>query len=237
MTTPPYFHIPSIDSLQTEFTLDADTARHVIQVLRMKIGDELQLTDGKGSLLTAIIIDDHKKNCRVKKKETLYKNNDTKKITIAISLLKNGSRFEWFLEKAAEIGVAAIIPLICERTEKQHFRFERMKSILISAMLQSQQTWLPVLHEPLALKKIVEQSLQDQKFIAHCVPENKKNLLDIVNGSISSQIILIGPEGDFTHEEIAFAQQYQFTAVALGKTRLRSETAAMVAATILKICS
>jgi len=230
----PYFYIPFIDSLQTEFTLDENTSKHAIQVLRMKKGDAMQLTDGKGNLLTATIMDDHKKKCIVKKKENFYKDPDIKKITIAISLLKNGSRFEWFLEKATEIGVAEIIPLICERTEKQHFRFERMKNILVSAMLQSQQAWIPVITEPLDFIKVVHQSNHDQKFIAHCIQENKTNIAGILNDNRSSQIILIGPEGDFTNEEIELAIQHHFVAVALGETRLRSETAAIVAATILK---
>src|SRR5882672_8699420 len=100
MTALPYFYIPFIDALQNEFMLDENTSKHVIQVLRMKKGDALQLTDGKGNLLTAVIVDDHKKKCIVKKKESVYRDPDIKKISIAISLLKNGSRFEWFLEKA-----------------------------------------------------------------------------------------------------------------------------------------
>jgi 16S rRNA (uracil1498-N3)-methyltransferase len=154
---------------------------------------------------------------------------------IAISLIKNRDRFEWFLEKATEIGVTAIIPLICERTEKEKFRFDRMQGICISAMLQSQQVWLPVLHEPIPFKQVIEEAKQEQKFIAHCMPGEKGNLAGLVNKELSSRIILIGPEGDFTREEADLAIQYQFSPVALGETRLRSETAGVVAATILCI--
>ena len=234
MTSLPYFYIQSIDPLQTEFILDENTSKHIVQVLRMKKEDALRLTDGKGNLLTTTIVDDHKKKCIVKKKEVHHVDQDLKKVTIAISLLKNGSRFEWFLEKATEIGIAEIIPLICERTEKQHFRFDRMKNILISAMLQSQQTWLPVLHEPVDFKNAVKRSEHDRKFIAHCIPGNKTNLVTMPGDQPASQIILIGPEGDFTDEEIQSALQSNFTAVALGETRLRTETAALVAATLLK---
>jgi len=233
----PYFHIPSIEPSQTDLQLDKDTTRHVIQVLRMKRNDKLLLTDGRGNLLTTAIIDDHKKKCMVRVEEREFDPGQKRKITIAISLLKNNSRLEWAFEKITELGISEIIPLVCERTEKQHFRFERMKNILISSMLQSQQAWLPILHEPVDFEQVVEQSHQDQKFIAHCVEEEKRNLSDLVNENLSSQIILVGPEGDFTNEEIEFAIRYHFTPVALGETRLRSETAGIVAAAILKLIS
>jgi len=150
--------------------------------------------------------------------------------------LKNSNRFEWFLEKATEIGINEIIPLICERTEKQKFRYDRMKGICTSAMLQSQQVWLPILHEPRPFNHLtIEQFKQSQKFIAHCIEEKKRNLSDLVNDSLPSQIILIGPEGDFTPDEIQLALQNHFIAVSLGETRLRAETAGVVAATILRI--
>lgn len=233
----PYFYINSIDASLAEYKLDEDTSKHIIQVLRLKKGDRIQLTDGLGNLLTASIVDDYKKKCIVKKEQIRFQGKNSKPISIAISLLKNASRFEWFLEKAMEIGIAEIIPMICDRTEKQHFRHERMKNILISALIQSRQTWLPILHEPLAFGKLIRQSAQEKKFIAHCIPGNKSNLATLMKQDISSQIILIGPEGDFTSEEIELAIQYHFTPVALGETRLRSETAAMVAAAIMKICT
>ena len=146
--TLPFFYINEYNTSQKEIVLDEDTSRHVVQVLRMREGEKLNLTDGKGSLIIAEVIDAHKKHCSVKIIDTQHTTQDSRKVTIAISLLKNTSRFEWFLEKATEIGVSAIVPLICERTEKQKFRYDRMKGICISAMLQSKQTWLPILHEP-----------------------------------------------------------------------------------------
>jgi len=231
----PFFYITGYDAAQKEIQLDEETAKHVVQVLRMKAGEQLQLTDGKGNLLTAVIVDGHKKHCRVEIKTTSNQPPATRNITIAISLLKNANRFEWFLEKATEIGISEIIPLLCERTEKEKFRQERMQGIIISAMLQSQQCWLPVLHEPIAFKEAVGQAQQQQKFIAHCIEDSKRNLSDLVNESLSSQIILIGPEGDFTAAETDLAIQNHFDAVSLGDTRLRAETAGVVAAAILKI--
>ncbi|MEJ0101930.1 MAG: RsmE family RNA methyltransferase [Bacteroidota bacterium] len=231
----PYFYIDSYNSSQPAIVLNEDTSKHIVQVLRMKKGEKLNLTDGKGNLLIVEIEDDHKKHCLVKVIDTRFVPGDSRKISIGISLIKNTSRFEWFLEKAAEIGIHEIIPLVCERTEKQKFRADRMKSILVSAMLQSQQSRLPVLREPVSIKKVIEESGHHQKFIAHCMEEKKADLSDLVNDSLHSQIILVGPEGDFTKDEIDTAVQHHFIAVTLGETRLRTETAGIVAATILKL--
>jgi len=234
----PFFYINDYDPSKKEIILDEDVSRHIIQVLRMKPGEQLNLTDGKGNVFTTSIVDDHKKHCVVKVQETSYKEPEARKISIAISLLKTANRFEWFLEKATEIGVNEIIPLVCERTEKEKFRHDRMQNILVSAMLQSQQCWLPVLHEPIAYELLFRQeevANASQKFIAHCIEEEKRNLADLINESLPSQIILIGPEGDFTPAEIELAINHHFVAVTLGETRLRTETAGIVAATILRI--
>jgi 16S rRNA (uracil1498-N3)-methyltransferase len=233
----PFFYIAEYSS-EKQIELDEDTSRHVVQVLRMKKGAVLNLTDGKGFLITASVTDDHKKHCIVTVDHARFSDPVARKISVAISLLKNNSRFEWFLEKVTEIGVNEIIPLICQRTEKQKFRADRMKGILVSAMLQSQQVWLPVLHDPIdyALLFRQEEIMQKaQKFIAHCIESEKRNLSDLVNESLPSQVILIGPEGDFTQEEAEQAIASHFVPVALGNTRLRAETAGIVAATLLRI--
>jgi 16S rRNA (uracil1498-N3)-methyltransferase len=239
----PFFYINEYDASQKQITLDEDVSKHMIQVLRMKNGEYINLTDGKGNLFTGEIIDNHKKHCAVKVISSsvppdTYRDHHSRKITIAISPLKNTRRFEWFLEKATEIGINEIIPLICYRTERQKFRVERMQNILVSAMLQSEQCWLPLLHKPIAYELLFRQEEiihASQKFIAHCLKDQKRNLADLVNESLPSQIILIGPEGDFTDEEVQLAVLNHFDAVSLGGTRLRAETAGVVAATILKI--
>lgn len=241
----PFFYIPSYGKGQTEITLDEDNSRHIVQVLRMKPGERLQLTDGKGNLLTVYIIDAHKKKCIVSVEETVSFGPRKKRVCIAISLLKNANRFEWFLEKAMEIGVSEIIPLLCERTEKQHFRQERMQALLVSAMLQSQQTQLPELRAPTPFNEIVENAGQNRRFIAHCVgeknadknmaAEKKTSLKETVDQAADSSLILIGPEGDFSQKEIELALKHAFVPVSLGGTRLRSETAGVVAATLLYI--
>lgn len=230
----PFFYIVDHDPSQKEMVLDEDTSRHIIQVLRMKEGEKLRLTDGKGNLITAEITEEHKKHCRVKVLDSRLTSHVSRHISIAISLLKNASRFEWFLEKATEIGVNKIIPLTCERTEKQKFRYERMKGICISAMLQSQQAWLPELHEPVQFDDLViRQSGDCTKMIAHCIDEEKQLVHHQIAQS-SNLLIAIGPEGDFTKEEIDLALNNDFIPVSLGETRLRAETAGVVAATLLR---
>ncbi|SFQ34356.1 16S rRNA (uracil(1498)-N(3))-methyltransferase [Parafilimonas terrae] len=226
----PYFYEENIQQLV--HVLSEETSKHCVQVLRMKAGEELQLTDGKGSLFTATIINADKKHCGVKMEAASLKLQAAGNVSIAISLLKNPSRFEWFLEKATEIGVSEIIPLICEHTEKEHFRFDRMHNILISAMLQSRQTWLPHLHQPKKFNAFINEGFDGIKLIAHCVEEEKKTVTQITAAS-KNKLILIGPEGDFSATEISNALEKNFIPVTLGNTRLRTETAGVVAAALL----
>ncbi len=230
----PYFYTNNYDATSTDITLDEDTSRHVVQVLRMKTGEQLNLTDGKGNLLTCEIAEEHKKHCLVHVQKILEVPASSHSVTIAISLLKNANRFEWFLEKATELGVNEIIPLLCTRTEKEKFRYERMQQICISAMLQSQQAWLPVLREPTPFENIENWNGENkQRFIAHCAENNKQPLSHFHTSTLSHSLICIGPEGDFTKEEIDLSLENGFIPVSLGHTRLRTETAGVVAATLL----
>lgn len=228
-----YFFVESLD--EKNIRLEEDTSKHVISVLRMQTGEHLLLTDGKGNKAEAQIIDDNRKRCVVQVLSIEKEEERKPGICIAISITKNAARFEWFLEKATEIGINEIIPLVCERTEKEKFRYDRMKGILVSAMLQSQQTWLPHLHQPTSFDDLIRKASQQQKFIAHCLPDQKQQLSSLITHH--SSLVLIGPEGDFTPNEIEAALQQNFVPVALGETRLRTETAGMVAATLLRIHS
>ncbi len=228
----PFFYKEDIDSTATEVVLDEDTSKHMVQVLRMQNKELLQLTNGKGDLFTAEILDNNRKKCAVKILAVQHIKRTVAKITLAISLIKNNNRFEWFLEKATEIGISNIVPLICERTEKTVFKSDRMKSILVSAMLQSQQSWLPILQEPAKFLSFVNQPNSANKFIAHC--ENRDAKVQLLSHQpFTDSTILIGPEGDFSPDEITIALQNNFIPVALGNTRLRTETAGVVAATLL----
>ena len=233
----PFFYIDSWSPGQQEITLDEDNSRHVIQVLRMRPGEALRLTDGKGALLDAMILDDHKKKCRAAIKSSATQPPRPNKVTIAISPVKNTARFEWFLEKATEIGVSTIIPLICERTERQSIRTDRLRSILVSAMLQSQQAWLPTLAEPTPLSALLTQTPAGKTYIAHLLeaPRATDSLAAIPPAKTTNPIILIGPEGDFTPKEVEAALSAHFIPVSLGHNRLRTETAGIVAATLLCI--
>jgi 16S rRNA (uracil1498-N3)-methyltransferase len=227
----PFFYEQQIPTTASHFTVSEETSKHCTQVLRMKAGALLQLTDGAGNLYKASIISEDKKKTVVLIEEHTILPPPIKKTSIAIALLKNASRFEWFLEKATEIGVTEIQPLITDHTEHTRFRFDRMNGILIAAMLQSQQAWLPVLHEPVAFGVCVKRSSHQQKLIAHCGDDQKQFIKDLP-ASKETQI-LIGPEGDFSHEEIKLALDAGFHPVSLGETRLRSETAGLVAATLI----
>jgi len=235
----PFFYLTAYNPSETELTLDEDNSRHIVQVLRMQPGDGLRLTDGRGNLLTAVITEDHKKKCRVRIGSVVRQPPSERKVTVAISLLKNASRFEWFLEKATEIGVSGIVPLLCERTEKQHARIDRLRSILVSAMLQSQQAWVPEMPEPVAFSELLGRPQAGGRYIAHCLeaPRPTASLAEWRNrgDDRASQLILIGPEGDFSPKEIEAALENGFLPVTLGDNRLRTETAGVVAATLLCI--
>jgi 16S rRNA (uracil1498-N3)-methyltransferase len=228
----PFFYKEDLDSLAAAVLLDEDTSKHIVQVLRMQNKAQLQLTTGRGDLFTAEITDSNRKKCVVRILKIDHLKRSTNNTTLAISLIKNNHRFEWFLEKATEIGVFQIVPLVCERTEKTAFKFDRMKNILISAMLQSQQSWLPILLEPIKLAGFVNQVGPINKYIAHCENSEAKIQLHTCQ-PFTDSVILIGPEGDFTIDEISIALQNNFIPVALGNTRLRTETAGVVAATLL----
>jgi 16S rRNA (uracil1498-N3)-methyltransferase len=230
----PFFYLADIPPNANELVLPEETSKHIVSVLRMQEGDELQLTNGLGSILQANILKAHKKSCALKVKEVSHSVDSRKPVTIAISLLKNPSRFEWMLEKVTEIGIRSVIPLISHRTERQHFREDRMKNIMVSAMLQSQQSWLPEISEPISFAEVIKKSVYENKFIAHCLPEKRSTLREEKN-TLTSSIILIGPEGDFSPTEISAAIELGYKPVTLGDTRLRTETAGVVAATLLSI--
>jgi 16S rRNA (uracil1498-N3)-methyltransferase len=216
------------------FIVNEETSKHCIQVLRMHASEQLQITNGKGFLYTCTIVAAHKKNMVVViDKEEFVQAPVTEKI-IAISILKNTTRLEWFIEKAVELGITAIVPLLCSRTEKQQFKYERFQNIIVSAMLQSQQYWLPTLHKPTEYKLAIQQFTNLQaKYIAHCYNTNDKLPMPVIINT--NCIVFIGPEGDFTVPEVTLANTNNYTAITLGNTRLRTETAALKAAVLVSM--
>ena len=227
----PFFFEENLPGEET-FILSEETSRHIVQVLRMRENENLLITNGKGQVLTTRLVKANKKNAEVQVINKSAGPEIISQISIGISPIKNANRFEWFLEKATEIGVSSIYPIICERTERSHFRFDRMKNILVSAMLQSRRAWLPTLHQPINFKMIMEDQRYANKYIAHCMDDNKNHLnREVISGK--DQIVLIGPEGDFTKEEVMAALKNNYVPISLGETRLRTETAGIVAAVLL----
>jgi 16S rRNA (uracil1498-N3)-methyltransferase len=228
----PYFYAPFIDVQTSKQNVEEDTARHIAQVLRMKEGDSIHLTDGKGRVATATIEHIGKKTCGVCITALKDFPPSAKKVTIAVSLLKNAGRFEWLLEKSAELGIDTIIPLVCQRTERQQFRQDRLQNILVSAMLQSRQAWLTNLPNPIAFMDFIQETTFENRYVAHCEEAEKTSLSTLIKPNQKDSLVLIGPEGDFKMEEIQAAIAKGFKPVSLGNTRLRTETAAITAAVI-----
>ena len=227
----PYFYFPSLASASGSATLDEITRHHVVTVLRMQRSQKIMLMDGVGNVAEGIIQEVSKKTLSVLLGEKIVYPNSIPKITLAISVLKNANRFEWMVEKVTEIGVSEIIPLISDRTERTHFREDRLRQIIVSASLQSKQSWMPILHPPQKVHDVIQEAKSVNKFIAHCIDTQK----DMLKKQAQDAIILIGPEGDFTIPEIDFALAQGFTPVSLGESRLRTETAGVAAAVLMKL--
>lgn len=226
----PVFYAKELLSSQGFYTMDEPTSKYCIQVLRNEKGDKVLLADGKGTRYEAVITDDHRKKCVVQINSHVTMPAPVPRLRIAIAFTKNTSRMEWFLEKAVEIGISEIIPLITQRMEKEKLKMERLENILVSAMLQSKQWYLPVLTEPQPFEKAI--GVGTQLLIAHCLPDEKKHLLDVMQPG-KDTLLFIGPEGDFTPEEITLALEKGCFPVSLGDTRLRTETAGMVGCTLM----
>lgn len=228
----PYFYEPQIKLGTTTFTCSEETSKHCAQVLRMQGGDTLQITNGVGDIFEATIVEAHKKNTTVQIIQEHTVAAASQKIILGISILKNAVRLEWLFEKATEMGVHSIVPLLCERTIHERFKTDRMSNIIQSAMIQSQQAWLPYLSQPISFKEFIHQYNATDKYIAHCEPSNKTSIKDLPNSK--DLVIAIGPEGDFTPSEIEMAIEANYQPIGLGPTRLRTETAGLFALSVLK---
>lgn len=208
--------------------LDDEESRHLKQVLRAKIGDEIEVVNGEGDLYVSEILELGKKSSelRIKERSTAAENSNS--LWIAVAPTKNINRWEWFLEKASEIGIARISPIICDNSERKHLKTDRQLRILKEAMKQSKQLHLPKLDELQSFKQFIQEAEATEKFIAHCYGGEKVQLKSLHQKGIKS-LILIGPEGDFSLDEVSMAENKGFKAVSLGESRLRTETAAIVA--------
>lgn len=218
-----------INSSDKQFTFDKIESRHIIRVLRKKEGDVLYITNGKGFLFTSEIINANDKKCTVTIVDIKEKENQlVYNLHIAIAPTKNNQRFEWFLEKATEIGISEITPIICEHSERKVIKEERLEKVVIAAMKQSKRFFLPKLNKAISFKNFIKTDTKGNKFMAHCVETDKQSLKNNLKKK-GNTIILIGPEGDFSLTEISLALSSNFVPVSLGNSRLRTETAGIVA--------
>ena len=234
------FYAPDI---ATNLQLPETEAHHCLKVLRMKPGDSLRITDGKGNFYNAEITETYNQSrndkmangCRVNLLETIPQPPLWKgKIEVALAPTKNTDRVEWFAEKATETGIDKISFLLCRFSERKEMPTERIRKIMISAMKQSEKAQLPDLQAMTDFKEFIRQDFDGQKFIAHCYPDKKIPLAQAYRKN-ENVLILIGPEGDFSEEEINFAKEYGFVPVSLGESRLRTETAALTACQTIHI--
>ncbi|WKW45718.1 16S rRNA (uracil(1498)-N(3))-methyltransferase [Myroides sp. JBRI-B21084] len=221
------FYAENIEPTFTEYTFDKEESKHIVKVLRKLEGSILHITNGKGYLFICEIILASEKKCIVKIKESQFTEPRNFKIHMVVAPTKMNDRYEWFLEKAAEIGVDEVTPIICDHSERKIIKTDRFDKILISAMKQSNQMYLPILNEPIKLTDFLSKEISGQKFIAHCEETDKIELKNRIEKQ-QNYTLLIGPEGDFSTNEINKALNNGYLPVALGNTRLRTETAAIV---------
>jgi 16S rRNA (uracil1498-N3)-methyltransferase len=222
------FFNPDLSENSTEITFSKDESKHIVKVLRKTIGDSLHITNGKGWLFEAKLQNTDIKRCMAVMTSKIQQPKKHYQLHLAVAPTKMNDRFEWFLEKATEIGVDTITPIICDHSERKIIKQDRFDKILQSAMKQSLNCYLPKLNDAIIFKDFVQQEFNGQRFIAHCQENQRKSLKHGLQAK-SDVLILVGPEGDFSVKEIEMAIQNKFIPVTLGKTRLRTETAAIVA--------
>lgn len=222
------FYNPDINESTESFSFDKEESRHIIKVLRKKDSDILHVTNGSGLLFETEITLASDNKCIVQVLSIKKTDKPKFRLHLAVAPTKMNDRFEWFLEKATEIGIQEITPIICDRSERKVVNLERFEKIILSAMKQSNETFLPKLNEAISFKEFIKQKNEGLQLIAHCEETDKKSLKEILKPN-ESVTMLIGPEGDFSEKEIALALENNYQPVTLGNTRLRTETAAIVA--------
>ena len=226
------FFVPIIH--EKSLLLDENNSKHAIKVLRLKKGDLIELIDGKGSKAKAKLVQDQPKKAKVEIIE-IEQFEKPLNLSLAFCPTKNNDRNDWIIEKATEIGVTDFYPIYSQNSERRKWNNERMIKITISALKQSGNLWLPKIHELSGFKSFLEKEFKAyNKLMAHCKKTDKIELKKLINTNYS-QIILIGPEGDFTKEEIDLAESQDFQMVSIGNSRLRTETACITAISLLKL--
>tara|TARA_B100000809_G_scaffold96463_1_gene95014 strand:+ start:8100 stop:8801 length:702 start_codon:yes stop_codon:yes gene_type:complete len=227
------FYTPEIENEKT-FTLSENESKHAIRVLRLKKNDTITLINGKGSFYEAIISDDNPKKCEVIITNLQKENLTIPVLHIAIAPTKNNDRTEWFIEKCTEIGITEITPTLCSHSERKRIKQDRFEKTAISAMKQSLKATLPKVNDLINFKDLVNSPFNGKKYIAHCYKDEQKHFKDIYHKG-ENAIILIGPEGDFSEEEVNLAKNNGYEPITFGESRLRTETAGIVACTTFNL--
>ena len=222
------FYNPTINEATETFSFDKEESKHIIKVLRKKDTDILQVTNGLGFLFTTEITLASDSKCTVKIISFAKAAESKFRLHLAVAPTKMNDRYEWFLEKATEIGIQEITPIICDHSERKVINNERFDKILLAAMKQANELYLPKLNPAITFKEFMTVQNDDVKMIAHCEETDKKTLKSVLKPN-QNLTMLIGPEGDFSQKEIALALSNDYIPVSLGNTRLRTETAAIVA--------
>ncbi|SHJ26136.1 16S rRNA (uracil(1498)-N(3))-methyltransferase [Flavobacterium haoranii] len=222
------FYNADIKNTDSFFSFDKEESKHIVKVLRKQENDKIFITNGLGFLFISEITIASEKKCEVKITEIQEFEKPNYNLHIAVAPTKMNDRFEWFLEKATEIGIQEITPIICEHSERKVYKIDRAEKIIQSAMKQSNQFFLPKINEPISFKDFIKKTDCENKYIAHCVETERKQLKKSITPN-QNYVILIGPEGDFSEKEIQLAISSNYHPVLLGNTRLRTETAALVA--------
>ena len=223
------FYTPNIDLSADKITLSKEESKHIVRVLRLRENSPIYITDGNGLLIEAKITDANQNACEVL--VTNRTSNHEKReyyIHMAVAPTKNNDRYEWFLEKATEIGIDEITPIISHHSERKNIKIERFKKVILAGAKQSLKAYIPKINDPTKLKVFLEQDFDGGKYIAHCIEDDRKSLKSEMKPN-KRYLILIGPEGDFDKEEVELAIKKGFTPVTLGNFRLRTETAALAA--------
>ena len=227
-------HTFYIENIENVTSFPESESKHAIKVLRLKIGSKVRLVNGKGIEAFGEIISDHPKHCEVSIFEQREELKKPFKIIIAIAPMKSNDRTEWFLEKAIEIGLTDFIPIICKNSERKKFNEERWEKVSIAALKQSKRLWKTEIHSPIKLEEYLGTKIKGLKTIAYCGEEFEKTPFSKIINQKENKLILIGPEGDFTPAETKLAFDNGFQPVSLGKNRLRTETAGVVACTLMQ---
>jgi 16S rRNA (uracil1498-N3)-methyltransferase len=222
------FYNATINEATETFSFDREESKHIIKVLRKKDGDILFVTNGLGFLFKTEIVLASDSKCTVQMVSFEKAAAAPFQLHLVVAPTKMNDRYEWFLEKATEIGIQEITPIICDRSERKVINIERFEKIILSAMKQSNELYLPKLNPAISFKEFMKQKNKGLQLIAHCEETDKKTLKSVLQSN-TDVTILIGPEGDFSEKEIALALEQNYIPVSLGNTRLRTETAAVVA--------